>query len=53
MEELLANPATVTMFLQLFKMGLSFGATYLKKKWEPNESDENAAWAMYVEMITK
>ena len=53
MEELLTDPATFGAFIQLFRLGLDFSKTILDKPWEPNESDENAAWAMYVEMVTR
>lgn len=53
MEEILANPATFGAFIQLFRLGLDFSKTILDKPWKPNKSDENAAWAMYVEMLTR
>ena len=53
MEEILTNPATFGAFIQLFKLGLDFSKAILDSPWKPNESDENAAWAMYVEMVTR
>lgn len=53
MEEIWTDPETVRAFLQSFKLGLSFGEAYLKRKWKPNKNDEKAAWAMYVEMVTR
>ena len=53
MEETWTDPETVKAFLQYFKLGLSFGEAYLKRKWKPNKSDGQAAWAMYVEMVTR
>ena len=53
MEETWTDPETVRAFLQSFKLALSLGKEYLNRKWKPNKSDEQAAWAMYVEMVTR
>ena len=53
MQEIIENPETVKIFLQSFKLALSLGKEYLNRKWKPNKSDENAAWVMYVEMVTR
>ena len=53
MEETLTNPATFGAFIQLFRLGLDFSKTILDRPWKPNENDENTAWAMYVEMVTR
>lgn len=53
MEEILADPATFGAFIQVFRLGLDFSKAILDKPWKPNESDEKAAWAMYVEMVTR
>ena len=53
MEELLTNPATFSVFIQLFKLGLDFSKEILNSPWKPNECDKKAAWMMYVEMITR
>ena len=49
----IATPSTFGAFIQFFRLGLDFSKTILDKPWKPNESDENAAWAMYVEMVTR
>ena len=53
MEEILTDPETVRAFLQSFKLVLSLGKEYLNREWKPNKNDEQAAWAMYVEMSTR
>lgn len=53
MEEILTNPTTFGTFIQLFRLGLDFRKAILDRPWKPNENDENAAWAMYVEMVTR
>ena len=53
MEEVLTDPQTVSAFLQSFKLALSLGKEYLNRKWQPNKNDEQAAWAMYIEMVTR
>ena len=53
MEEILTNPSTFGAFIQLFRLGLDFSKAILDKPWKPNKNDENAAWAMYVEMVTR
>ena len=47
------DPATFGLFIKLFDMGLAFTKKILDRSWKPNESDKKAAWAMYVEMITR
>lgn len=53
MEEILTDPSTFGAFIQLFRLGLDFSKAILDRPWKPNESDKNAAWAMYVEMVTR
>lgn len=53
MQEILENPATFGAFIQLFRLGLDFSKVILDKPWKPNRSDRKAAWAMYVEMVTR
>ena len=44
---------TFGSFIQFFKLGLDFSKEVFNSPWKPNKSDEKAAWAMYVEMITR
>ena len=50
MEELLTNPATFGVFIQLFKLGLDFSKEISNSPWKPNQCDKKM---MYVEMITR
>lgn len=53
MQEILENPDTFGAFIQIFRLGLDFGKAILDSPWKPNKNDETAAWAMYVEMVTR
>ena len=45
--------STLADFVGFFRLALSLRNEIGIKKWQPNKHDKKAAWAMYVEMITR